>query len=266
MHWVSSHFHLLDWIIAQAPSPSPNPDVDLFKSQIEILKAANAQQGAEFLEKLKFITEDNKNLHERFSQFITIVQWIIGAFVVLGGVGVYLFGASLREAREMVREEVKSRIANQVHDLVQAEVAVVRRSLNREQVIGDTTVDYLCLGQLPQEVGFLRSRGFKFVQFHGDDSSLRTARGEIVVIDIFNWLQIGGIEFQDLPEAERKRGQDLIDRVARTIPATTVAIIYVKGKVALPKQQNVVPANTWITLLGTVADAAHLAKAVALKQ
>jgi hypothetical protein len=266
MHWISSHFHLLDWIIAQAPSPSPNPDIDLFKNQIEILKTTNAQQSAEFLEKLKFIAEDNKNLHDRFSQFITTVQAVLGLFGFLAVVGTafggYLFGKTFKEFREIIREEVKARIANQVHDLVQVEVAAVRRSLNREQVIGDTTVDYLCLERLPKEVGFLRSRGFKFVKFHDDESILRTARGEILVIDIYNWLEADGTVFENLSDEKKKLGQNLIDRIVRTIPPTTVAIIYVKGRVTRPTQQNVVPANTWITLLGAVADAAHLAKAV----
>jgi hypothetical protein len=263
MHWTSSHLHLLDWILAQAPSPLPNPEIDLFKSQIEILKAANAQQSTEFLEKLKFITEDNKNLHERFSQFITTVQFVLGLFGFLGVVGGILFGKSLKESREMIREEVKARIANQVTDLVQSEVKAVRRSLSREQVIGDTTVDYLCLGQSPQEVGFLRSRGFMSVQLYNDESNLRTARGAILIIDICNWLETDNIVFENLSLDKKSLGQDLIDRVTRTIPATTVAIIYVKGRVTRPTQQNMVLANTWITLLGAAADAAHLAKAVA---
>jgi hypothetical protein len=261
MHWISSHLHLLDWTIAQAPLP--NPDIDLFKNQVELLKATNAQQSAEFLEKLKFITEDNKNLHDRFSQFITTVQAVLGLFAVLAAVGGYLFGKSLKESREIIREEVKARIANQVHDLVQTEVAAVRRSLSREQVIGETTVDYLCLGQSPQEVDFLRSRGFQMVRFYADETSLRTARGTILVIDIYNWLQADGTAFESLPEGKREQGQNLIDRIVSTIPATAVAIVYVKGRVTLPPQQNVVPANTWITLLGAAADAAHLAKAVA---
>jgi hypothetical protein len=261
MHWISSHVHLLDWFIAQAPSP--NPDIDLFKNQIELLKATNAQQSAEFLEKLKFIAEDNKNLHDRFSQFITTVQAVLGLFAVLAALGGYLFGKNLKESREMIREEVKARIANQVHDLVQTEVVAVRRSLSREQVIGETVVDYLCLGQSPQEADFLRSRGFKTVRFYRDETGLRTARGEILIIDIYNWLQQDGMIFESLSDGKRQEGQNLIDRVVRTIPATAVAIVYVKGRVTLPLQPNVVAANTWITLLGTAADAAHLAKAVA---
>jgi hypothetical protein len=253
------HQVVAGWI-AQVPAPSA--EVEFLKQQVEFLKNANTQQSADFAEKLKFIAEDNKNLHDRFSQFITTVQFVLGLFGFLGIVGGFLFGKSLKESREMIREEVKARITNQVSDLVQTEVDAVRRSLSREQVIGDTTVNYLCLGQLPQEVDFLRSRGFKWVQVHGDESTLRTARGEVLVIDIFNWLQANGTEFQNLPEAEQKQGQELIDRVIRKIPATSAAIIYVKGRVRIPDQLNVVPANTWITLLGTAADAAHLTKVV----
>jgi len=258
MHWVSGHLHFWDLVVAQTPTT----DIDLFKSQLEFLKSANTQQGAEFLEKLKFITEDNKNLNDRFSQFVTIVQSVLALFAFLTVVGGYLFGKSLKESREIIREEVKARIANQVHDLVETEIQTVRRSLDRERVISDTTIDYLCLARQPQEIDFLRSRGFRFVQFQGDEPSLRTARGGIIVIDIYNWLQTNGTSFENLSDADRELGQGLLDRVIKIIPATTVAIIYVKGRVNLPAQQNVVPANTWITLLGSAADAAHLVKAV----
>jgi hypothetical protein len=251
-----------------AQTPTPPTEVELLKQQLEFLKttnaATNAQQVADFAEKLKFIAEDNKNLHERFSQFITTVQFVLGLFGFLGAFGGYWFGKSLKDSRELIREEVKARIANQVTDLVQSEVETVRRSLLRERVIGDTSVDYLCCSeQPPREVDLLRSRGFRSAQFHGDEVGLRTARGEIIVIDLYNWLQLNsGTPFEQLPDESQTRGQALISQVVDKINQAQVVVIYVKGKVKLPMQPNVVPANTWITLLGTVADAAHLVKAV----
>ena len=269
MHWiVLDHLHLWDWSLAQTPAPSPSStsNLELLQAQLEFIQAENARLSAEFLTKLEFMAKDNQKLNDQFSQFVKIVQVLLLLLGALTAAGGFVFGKSLKEASKTIKDELKDElrlhIANRVRDLVQTEMDMVRRSLAREQVIGDTSIDYLlCSGDPPKEFSFLRSRGFRNVQFYRDKAHLGTP-GNIVVIDIYNWLQTTGKRFADLSDRDRQRGQQLIDDIIAVLPETSITVIYVNGIVNLPGQKNVVAANTWITLLGATANAAYVVKGV----
>jgi hypothetical protein len=137
MDWIGllNFHHLSDWWIVQVPQPSA--EAALLKQQLDFMKAENARLGADFAEKLKFIADDNKNLSDRFSQFVTTMQFVLGLFGVIAAVGAYFLGKSLEESKKLIKQQVELQIADQIRQEVNAKIEVVKRSLQREAVIGN---------------------------------------------------------------------------------------------------------------------------------
>jgi hypothetical protein len=259
MDWIPSlHLpHLTDGWLAQTP---PTAEVELLRQQLEFLKAENARLGADFADKLRFIAEDNKNLSDRFSQFVTTMQFVLGLFAVIAGVGAYFLGKSFDESKKLIKQQVELQIADQIRQEVNARIDVVRRSLQRETIISNISVDYvLPEGRYsPDEVELLKTRQFKDVEWLKDVNQLKQSQGDIVVLDLVNWSGSNRQEFDKLPEEVQQQGKEWCDRVVRMMPTTSTLVLYVRGRFPLPADKPVVAVNTQITLVGMVADAAYV--------
>jgi len=260
MNWIFSlnFHHLGDWWVAQTPQPPA--EVELLKQQLDFLKAENARLGADFADKLKFIAEDNKNLSDRFSQFVTTMQFVLVLFGVIAGAGAYFLGKSLEDAKKLIKQQVEIQIADQIRQEVNARIEVVKRSLQREEVIGNILVDYLLADSksCPDEVDLLKTRQFKDVAWLTNVNQLKQSQGDIVVLDLMNWQESNRQDFDKLPEEIQQQGKALCDRVLRMMPISSTLVLYVRGRFPLPSDQSVVAANTPITLVGMVADAAYV--------
>jgi hypothetical protein len=268
MDWLTSIdvSHLWDIIIAQTPTPTPtaspviNPtkaanDIELLKSQLEFLKATNGQLG------------------ESFNRFVAAMQFTLVAFAFLGGFIAYAVGKNLNDAKELARGLINQEVENKITYLVQSEIESVKRSLQRERVIGSTVVDYYLPSNdttEPDDCKLLRTRGFDKVKYWNQQQKPRKPVGDVFVLDLINSKLLEGQEFAGLSkdDAENKREakvKEQIDIVLNWLNINTVLVIYVKGRfreidnLASRVDYYYIPVNAPISLLGIVADSAYVA-------
>jgi hypothetical protein len=154
-----------------------------------------------------------------------------------------------------------------VTEIVGTELAKVQRLLDRERVVSNAALDYfLPNGQEPSEVQILRSRGFESIEFRTSTPPIRRGSADLVVVDLVNWKPNGAVLFKDLPEADREvRAEELLQSVIDVVSDTTILVVYVNAQVAslsqfLRKVNPMTLANSRITLVGALADAAYVTK------
>lgn len=278
MDWLPSIdlSHLWDLVIAQTPRPTPTSsplsntakisnDIELLKSQIEVIKSTNASQ-------LEFLKSTNIQLNENFNRFVGAMQFVLVVFAFLGGFLAYVFGKNLEDAKKVASQVIRQEIDNKVTDLVHSEVENVKRTLLRERVIGTTVVDYYlpCNDNEPHDCTLLRQRGFKDVRFYNRNKQPKQPIGDVFVLDLINCNLFSGQEFAGLSkeDAENKREEKVeaqIDSVLSWMQRTTVLVIYVKGRfreidnLATRVDYYYIPVNAPVSLMGIVADSAYVA-------
>lgn len=266
MDWLPSIdiFHLWDWIVAQTPTPTPSPvlnpaknlnDIELLKSQLEFLKATNGQLG------------------ESFNRFVGAMQFTLVVFAFLGGFLAFAIGKNLDDAKKLATQLINREVEGKIADLVQSEVESVKRSLQRERVIGSTVVDYYLPSDdttEPDDCKLLRTRGFDKVRFWNQKKKPKKPVGDIFVLDLINSKLLEGQDFVGLSkeDAENKREEKVrtqIDLALDWLDKSTVLVIYVKGRfreidnLAARVDYYYIPVNAPISLLGIVADSAYVA-------
>jgi hypothetical protein len=267
MDWLSSIdlSHLWDVIVAQTPTPTPTPsptstparnlsEIELLKSQLEFLKTTNGQ------------------LSESFNRFVGAMQFTLVVFAFLGGILAYIFGKNLDDAKKIAREMIRQEVDSKVNVLVQSEVENVKRTLQRERVIASTTVDYYLPSKdsEPKDSKLLQQRGFQKVRFWNQKRQPKKPFGNVIVLDLINSNILSGQDYAGLSdeEATKKREEKVkteIDLVLNWLEPSSVLVIYVKGRfkeidnLAARVDYYYVSANTSVTLMGIVADAAYVA-------
>ncbi|MGB3492286.1 MAG: hypothetical protein WBA57_06135 [Elainellaceae cyanobacterium] len=258
---------------SSTPSPSSAADLELLKSQLEFLKQSQ-------------------------SQFIDAMKIIFTVLGIAGAAVAYFFGKSFKDFQDAARRDVKdfqefSRgemeaaiqrvrqeaeaqiprlVETEVGDLIRNEVATVKRTLRREQVIGATVVDYFLPDGTdePKEVELLRARKFKRVHFCGDIQSIqnfqriRRSPTDVVILDLVNHVTAEGQAFITFQGQDREDiAQPLIDHLLDVLSPSTVIIVYVgfpplKAVNTAPSDRYVIAANNPITLVGNAADGAYV--------
>lgn len=268
MDWLSSIdlSHLWDLVIAQTPTPIPTPspvltpaknlnDIELLKSQLEFLKATNGQLG------------------ESFNRFVAAMQFTLGIFAFLGVFLSFFVGKNLDDAKKVASQLINREVENKITDLVQSEIESVKRSLQRERVIGSTVVDYYLPSNdttEPDDCKLLRTRGFDKVRYWNQKRKPKKPVGDIFVLDLLNSKLLEGQDFVGLSkdDAKNKREEKVknqIDLALNWLDKTTVLVIYIDGfseevkNLATRVDYYYVAANTSITLIGIVADSAYVA-------
>jgi hypothetical protein len=257
-------------LLAQTPTAEAPVSVELLRQQIEFLTKENARQTAEFTTKLGLITDENKSLSESFKNFIGTMQFALVGFAALSagitGAIAYIFKTNLDDAKQVAKEGINQRVDAYMSDLLDSKLEVVRRTLQKEEVISSTLVDYCLLGKkaTPNELELLSGRGFQSVRLRQEESQLRRSSARVVVLDLENWVNVQGLPFPTLPEGEREReAKQQIDLLLDILPIEVVLVVYVRSTVkylySLPKDRYVSPANNPVTLVGMVTDAAYVA-------
>ncbi|MEH1899637.1 MAG: hypothetical protein V7K94_31005 [Nostoc sp.] len=266
MDWLPSIdlSHLWDLVIAQTPAPTSSPlatpaknlnDIELLKSQLEFLKATNGQLG------------------ESFNKFVGAMQFTLGVFIALGGFLTFFVGKNLDDAKKVASQLINREVENKIADLVQSEVESVKRSLQRERVIGSTIVDYYLPSNdttEPNDCKLLRTRGFDKVRYWNQKRKPKKPVGDIFVLDLINSKLLEGQDFAGLSkeDAENKREDKVKEQINLALDwldKNTVLVIYVKGRyreidnLAARVDYYYIPVNAPISLLGIVADSAYVA-------
>jgi hypothetical protein len=230
-----------------APTPTPSPDVELLMKQVEFLKDANT------------------HLTDSFNAFISTINTafvLVGILLgVLGLVGTFLYGKTLSDVKQSAGALVTQEVNRIVSQTIKERVDYLERVLEREEVIGWITIDYLLLtnrrpDNLPEECKLLQNRGFQAVKFrHSLSQSARQAR-DIVVLDFVN---------HDFTDDE---ASTIAEQVMNNFSPQSVLVIYVGRRV--PAFDNLLNgkniyytlANNTVTLMARVVDSAHIAYAL----
>jgi hypothetical protein len=194
------------------------------------------------------------------------MQFALVVFGFLGGVIAYIFGKNLDDAKKVASQLIQQQVEERVSTLVKAEVEDVKRTFRRERVISSTRVDYYLPNatRRPGEIRLLETRGFQTVRFCSDRQMLQRNPGDVVVLDLENWISATGQRFAEIPEVEREDlAKQEIDMLLDILPTTTVVVVYVRLTVkylySISKERYVPPANNPVTLVGTVADGSYVA-------
>ncbi|MEM7580030.1 MAG: hypothetical protein ACFB02_20625 [Mastigocoleus sp.] len=248
-----------------SPTPTPSADVELLKSQIQFLQDANTR------------------LNNSFGSFVNAINLSFVVFTIIfglvGTVSVYFFNQSLKEARQMVRSEVERRLQASVSEVVGQQVDKLKQILDREEVLGNISVDYvipqnqvLTVDDYPEEYLLLAERGFKNTRIQDASKRIRIS-GNVVVLDLVNYQLVsdaerGSIkEEADIDKLIEDRVADKINKIVKLLPNKAVLIVYIRpGKQRINAidqlSENVryyASANTPVNLMGTVVDSAYVA-------
>jgi hypothetical protein len=247
-----SFFQVVASFVAQVPRPpaptsTPSPDVELLMKQMEFLKDANTQ------------------LTESFNAFVSTINTafvLIGILLgVLGLVGSFLYGKTLSDVKQSAGTLVTQEVNRIVSKTIKERVDYLERVLEREEVIGWMTIDYLLPSnrrpdKFPEECKLLQNRGFATVKFrHSLGERERQAR-DIVVLDFVN---------HDFTDDEVST---LAEQVMTNFSPQSVLVIYIGRRVTafdnLLSKTNIyyTLANNTVTLMARVVDSAHIAYAL----
>lgn len=259
-----------NFLLVQAPSPVPSPsstgaDVELLQSQLEFLK-------------------------QSYSQFVDTVKIIFTILGIAGVIVAYFFGKSFKdfqdaarkdvrdfqeiarrdvqESVQRVRQEAEAQIPRlveaEVTRIVAAEITNLERTLRREQVIGLTLVDYYLPNgtNQPSELKLLKARNFRQVRFRTELQSIVRSPGDVVILDLKNWVMPSGQNFSELPKEEQQApGKQLLQDLLDVLPESVVVVVYIRGQLSYLNEisdRYVIAANNPVTLVGNVADGAYV--------
>lgn len=241
-------FSFLSLIVAQTPpTPTPSPDLELIKQQMEFLKDANSQ------------------LTESFNAFIGTLNLafvVMGIFLgILGIVGTFFYGKTLNDIRESVYTVVDKEVNRIVSQTIRARVDYLQKVLEREEVIGWITIDYLLPTNQPMppppEFKLLQKRGFQDVKIRYQVSASRRRSRDILVLDLVN---------DQLPDSEITT---VVNQVIDNLVPTSVLVVYVSGFSPaieeLKKRKRVeyyTVANNRISLISAAVNCAYIADAL----
>ncbi|MBW4631950.1 MAG: hypothetical protein KME30_08605 [Iphinoe sp. HA4291-MV1] len=247
-------------------SPSPSVEVELLKSQIQFLQDAHTR------------------LNNSFGTFVSAINLsfiVLGIILgVAGAISVYLFNQSLKEARQLIRNEVERRLQAVVDEAVGDEVSNLKTVLDREKVIGGINVDYFLPWQqpvlpedYPEEYQLLATRGFKATR-PLDASKKVKFLGDVIVLDLVNYTLVEDEEKNKLSEREiapplETRVAEQLNKIINRLPPQAVLVVYIRpGKQRInaidelsQKVKYYASANTPVNLMGVVVDSAYVAHA-----
>ena len=132
-------------------------DLELLKNQIELLQQLN-QPSAQLVKSFDLFVASIRNL---FYIFLGIVG-LLGAFAV------YIFKNTLDETIKISKDIAQREAYNSIGTIINREIEIVTRSIDKEKVIDITKVNYLLVGGAnePDICKLIRKRGFKSVEFY----------------------------------------------------------------------------------------------------
>ena len=113
------------------------------------------------------------------------------------------------------------------------------------------------------EFYLLQARKFRNVRLFHELEAVRRDPGDVIVLDLQNWVTALGQRFIDLPEGERETlAQEQIDGLLRILSPSIVIVVYVRLTIKYlfgVTERYILPANNPVTLVGNTVDGAYVA-------
>lgn len=283
---ISSLWHTL---LAQAPASPALSDLarelEALKGQVEALQQTNQLLSDGLTTQIEFLKQENQDLTASFSQYIDAMKWnltvLAGLAAVLSAVGGWLFKNSLDDAKEMATRIVRQELTNSIEPLIQAESNNLKKTLQTEQIISGTVIDYY----LPQPVSetiteyeLLKNRGFLDVRRWDSQHKPEGRFGSVLVADFVNCDLLNLPELShESDEVQRQAKQErdrLVNEIIRGLVelriGNPIIVAYVrpgpnritaidKLTTTFPEIRYYASANTPVSLMGSVVDSAYVA-------
>jgi hypothetical protein len=274
MHWslMMADTHFWADMLAQATNLTVQDlaqQMDALQNQLEALQTTNQALRDSLAEQVNFLQQENQDLTNSFTRYVDAMKWnltvLAGLAAVLTAVGGWIFKNNLDDAKQVAREMIDRRVEGHISALVDTRVEEVARTIRREQVVGSTYVDYYLPNgsQEPAELRLLKARQFRDVRVLHSLEAVRRSPGDVVVLDLQNWVLPSGQRFGELPEEEREaRAREQIDGLLEALPRSAVVVVYIRGTIKYLygiRDRYVLPANNPVTLVGNTADGAYVA-------
>ncbi len=193
---INSIVSLWQTVLAQTSTTTVSDlvqELEALKSQVEALQQTNQLLSDGLTTQIEFLKQENQDLTASFSQYIDAMKWnltvLVGLAAVLSAVGGWLFKNSLDDAKEMATRIVRQELTNSIEPLIQAESKNLQKTLQTEQIISGTVIDYY----LPQPVSetiteyeLLKNRGFLDVRRWDSQHKPEGRFGSVLVADFAN--------------------------------------------------------------------------------
>lgn len=281
---------LVDWhgFLLQAQNPQLTDlaqQVDALKSQVDSLQATNQLLSDGLTTQIEFLKQENQSITDSFSKYIDAMKWnltvLASLAVLLTAIGGWIFKNSLEDAKETAGRIVRQELTNHIQPLIAAESRNIKKTLQTEQIIGSTVVDYY----LPDvasdkltEYALLSSRGFLEVRRWDINQKPQGRFGSVLVIDLVNCalIDLPGLVNED-SEARRvayQQREQIVNNTIRELVelriGSPIIVAYVRpgfGRLTaidqltktFPEIKYYASANTPVSLMGAVVDSAYVA-------
>jgi len=216
---------------------------------------------------------------------LEFMQWtntaFLGFLAFLGGLLTWFFKSNLDDAKKMAREMVRQDLANHLEPLVKAEVDNLKRTLQTEQIIANTVIDYYLPTieeNKPLEYNLLKNRGFLDVRAWSKNRLPIGRFGSVLVIDFVNSkvLDVPGLldEQDDVRKSAYQQREQIVNDTIRDVVelriGNPILVLYVRpgsGRIwaidqittTFPEVKYYSSANTPVALMGAVVDSAYVA-------
>ncbi|MEM1393346.1 MAG: hypothetical protein AAGG00_08650 [Cyanobacteria bacterium P01_H01_bin.150] len=259
-----------------------SPQTWLLKIYLFIAQATSSNTAIDIKylqEQIKFLQDSHSRLNNSFTAFLTAIGLLI---TIVGVVSTIFFKQSIKEAQQMIKTEVETRLQTSVSTIVGKQVDSLKQILDREEILGNISVDYILpkdevitVDEYPAEYLLLAQRDFKDTRILDASKKIKII-SDIVVLDLVNYQLVSDAEKNGKQENEintliQERAASQINRIVKVLSAENIIIVYIRpGKQRikaideLPNKPNVeyyASANTPINLMGTVVDSAYVADA-----
>lgn len=250
-------FQILTFVVAQkpqTPTPTPTPTITPVPSpNMELL-----------MQQIKFLQDSNTQLTASFNSFVSALSlsFVVIALILglLSAVGAFFYGKAINDVKQSVGSVVRQEVEKVVSVTIKNRVDYLEQVLQREEVIGWVSIDYLLpveqrITAPPREYEFLKVRGFREVNLR-DRIDKVNYQNHLLVLDLVNH------------QVTEDKAALIIKEISEKLSPNSVLVIYLIGRYIaideLLKNKKIysVAANSPITLMGTVVNSAYLADAL----
>ena len=281
---------LIDWLTFLAQSSPPSPadlaqQLNLLQAQVDALQSANQALSDGLTSQIEFLKAENQSITDSFSTYIEAMKWnltaLTGLAAILGVAGGWVFKNSLEDAKETAGLIVRQELTSRINPLIANESDNIRRTLQTEQIIGRTIVDYYlpAMGNSERtEFDLLSNRGFSDVRWWDANKKPIGKFGGVLVVDFVNCelISLPGLTSDDkeVQKTAVLQRDEIVNSTIRELVdlriGNPIIVAYVRpGKARIGAIDKLTQtfqeidyyasANTPVSLMGAVVDSAYVA-------